>query len=153
MARPQHQDSIDINASPEAVFALCSDLVGMGRFSLENEGGRWIKGATGPALGATFKGANRSPRARWSTIARVRECDPPRRFSFRVTYLGMPIATWTYDVEGRDGGSSLTMSWIDERHRLEALVTGFVRPDRTGFTKTSIRHTLEAMKEYLEAQK
>ena len=48
----------EINASPETVFAMVSDLTRMGEWSPENQGGQWVKGATGPAVGAQFKGRN-----------------------------------------------------------------------------------------------
>ncbi len=48
-----------INASPEAVWNLVTDLTRMGDWSPENKGGNWVKGATGPEVGAKFKGVNR----------------------------------------------------------------------------------------------
>jgi uncharacterized protein YndB with AHSA1/START domain len=50
--------SKEVNASPETVFAMVSDLTRMGEWSPENQGGQWVKGATGPAVGAQFKGRN-----------------------------------------------------------------------------------------------
>ncbi len=50
----------DIEAPAHDVFALVSDLTRMGEGSPENAGGTWIKGSTGPALGAVFQGTNRN---------------------------------------------------------------------------------------------
>ncbi|MEC9035098.1 MAG: SRPBCC family protein, partial [Actinomycetota bacterium] len=47
-----------INASPEAVWNLVTDLTRMGDWSPENKGGNWVKGATGAEVGAKFKGVN-----------------------------------------------------------------------------------------------
>ena len=44
--------SRDIDAPAHDVFALVSDLTRMGEWSPENTGGKWVKGSTGPALGA-----------------------------------------------------------------------------------------------------
>ena len=41
----------EIAATPEVVWALVSDLPRMGDWSPENDGGEWVKGATGPAVG------------------------------------------------------------------------------------------------------
>jgi hypothetical protein len=45
-----------ISVSPGVVWALVTDLLGMGEWSPENQGGEWIAPSTGPAVGATFKG-------------------------------------------------------------------------------------------------
>ena len=66
-----YSDSIEIAASPEAVFATLSNLPEMGRLSPENTGGEWLGGATGPALGAKFKGTNARGSDTWSTTVRV----------------------------------------------------------------------------------
>ena len=46
----------EIAASPNEVWDLIIDLPNMGRWSPENNGGKWIKGSTGPELGAKFSG-------------------------------------------------------------------------------------------------
>ena len=43
-----------INATPERMYELISDLPRMGRWSPENAGGNWQMGATGPAVGGKF---------------------------------------------------------------------------------------------------
>ncbi|MEY3619020.1 MAG: hypothetical protein RL726_1718, partial [Actinomycetota bacterium] len=59
--------SKEIAASPEVVWEMVSDLTRMGEWSPENKGGEWIKGATGPAVGASFKGRNSNGKKSWST--------------------------------------------------------------------------------------
>lgn len=140
--------STDIDAPPDAVWALVSDLPGMGRLSPENTGGRWTGGATGPALGARFRGTNRRGARRWSTLARVTACEPGRRFAFDVDSAGMAVARWSYEITTRGAGCTLTETWEDRRgaliSRLGRLVTGV--GDRTAFTEESIEHTLRAVK-------
>lgn len=144
-------ESIEIAATPEAVFALVSDLVQMGRFSLENTGGSWTGASTGPALGARFKGHNRQGRTSWSTTATVVEFEAPTTFSFAVTYLGNKVSRWSYVVTPRHEGVTLTQTWCDERARWFAVVTKPLVRDRTDFTRRSIHHTLTTMKAFLEA--
>src|SRR5882757_8208792 len=44
--------SVTIEAAPEQVWPLVSDVTKYGRFSPGNTGGKWILGASGPAVGA-----------------------------------------------------------------------------------------------------
>ena len=67
--------SRDIAAPAEDVWALVSDLPRMGQWSPENKGGKWVKGATGPELGAVFKGSNKNGIRRWSTTVIVVACE------------------------------------------------------------------------------
>ena len=90
-----YSDFIYIEASAEVVFHLVSDLPGMGRLSPENKGGVWRDGATGPALGVRFKGANAHGDFEWSTTSTVTAYEPPRHFAFLVTYGPLQIALWT----------------------------------------------------------
>jgi hypothetical protein len=122
----------------------------MGRFSLENLGGKWRRGASGPSRGATFAGRNRQGRTRWSTLATVVDYDPPRRFQFDVTYFGVPVSTWTFDINAHGDTVTLSETWRDNRPRWFAVVTSPIVADRTSYTSRSIAHTLSTIKEFLE---
>jgi Polyketide cyclase / dehydrase and lipid transport len=52
--------SIEIHASPEALYDLISDLPRMGEWSPENIGGEWLGGGSGK-VGDRFIGHNRTP--------------------------------------------------------------------------------------------
>ncbi|GAC1441823.1 MAG: SRPBCC family protein [Mycobacteriales bacterium] len=144
--------SLDVDAPPEVVWQLVSDLPKMGELSPENTGGSWLGGASGPAVGARFRGANRRGWRRWSTQVAVTECDAGRRFAFEVTSLGMSVARWSYDVAARPGGCTVTESWSDQRGPamgvLGRLATGVA--DRTAHTAESIERTLAAVKSRAE---
>ena len=77
--------SLDIAAPAEKVWALVSDLPRMGEWSPENAGGKWVKGATGPALGAVFVGTNKNGIRRWTTNVTIIGCEPGVLFEFAVT--------------------------------------------------------------------
>lgn len=151
---PPLSRSVEVAAAPERVWALVTDLPAMGAYSPENEGGSWSGGATGPAPGAVFRGRNRSGRRRWSTRSQVVRCEPPRSFAFEVTALGLPVAQWSYDLEGAGNGTRLTETWTDRRGalitRLGRLHTGVA--DREAFTARSIEQTLARVKERAERQ-
>ena len=147
--------SVDVQAPADRVWALVSDLPAMGQLSPENAGGQWRNGAQGPAVGARFKGTNRSGWRRWSTAVTVTACEPGRRFAFAVRSAGLPVATWAYDVEPQgDTSCRVTETWTDQRGRLittlGTLATGV--SDRQAFTATSIEQTLEQVRVTAEAQ-
>ena len=66
--------SIEIDASPDKVYGLVSDIARMGEWSLEAVGGRWIEDANGVAVtgpnrtakvGDWFMGENATPERAW----------------------------------------------------------------------------------------
>ena len=144
--------STTIAASPERVFELVSDLPGMGRFSPENAGGRWLGGATGPAVGVAFRGRNQRGLHRWSTRCAVTRCEPGRAFAFSVSSMGLAVADWAYDIAAEGAGCRLTETWTDRRGALITaagrLVSGVA--DRSAFTAESIERTLAGVKQAAE---
>ena len=64
---PADSVSLRIEAAPEALYDLISNPATMGDLSPECTGGHWLDGATGPAVGARFKGTNKRGPIRWST--------------------------------------------------------------------------------------
>ena len=146
-----HSDSIDIAAAPATAFALLADLPGMGRLSPENTGGSWLGGATGPRLGARFQGTNSRDDDSWSTIAKVTKYDPPRDFTFEVTWHHFRISRWEFSVVETDSGCRVTEKWTDRRNaviRKEGDSGDFKRAE---FTVHSVRTTLEKLKGLCEA--
>jgi hypothetical protein len=107
--------SRDIGAPARDVFALVSDLPRMGEWSPENTGGRWVKGSTGPALGAVFQGTNRNGVRRWSTTVTVTGFDPGTLFEFAVTSGPLEVSHWRYDFEDTESGCRVTESFEDRR--------------------------------------
>ncbi len=141
--------TVQVQAPAQRVWELASDLPRMGELSPENAGGTWRRGASGPAVGARFRGANRAGWRRWSTDVVVRRCEPASTFAFVVTFAGLQVAEWAYDVTQVDASScTVTETWTDRRGALMkglgGLATGV--SDRVTFTETSIEQTLAAVK-------
>jgi hypothetical protein len=147
---PTISRSTDIAADPRSVWAMVTDLPRMGELSPENRGGRWLDGATGPAVGARFRGTNRNGAKEWWTRVTVVACEPGRRFTFDVrTPFGVRVSRWCYEVTPTETGCRLTEHWFRVgnwfvRRFLGPRVTG--RRDRPGFNTLSIEHTLAAVK-------
>lgn len=101
--------SIEIAASRQSVFDLVVDVTNMGRWSPETFKTAWIDPATGPKVGARFKGWNsvkvKGVPMRWTTTSIVRQLDPGRAFSFDTPFSG---ARWTFRFEETETGCRLT---------------------------------------------
>lgn len=102
-ADPADAVSLRIEATPEDLYDLVADPAAMGRLSPECTGGRWLDGATGPAVGARFKGTNRRGWARWSTTNTVVVAERGREFAFETRQSGM---RWSYRFEP-DGAATV----------------------------------------------
>jgi uncharacterized protein YndB with AHSA1/START domain len=88
--------SIDIAAPATRVWSLITDVTQMGRWSPECWSCTWLDGATGPAVGAQFKGRNKRGVMRWSTISTVVLADEPAHIAWEVDNSGM---RWGYRIE------------------------------------------------------
>src|SRR5215469_11343884 len=105
--------TVHMDAPPEKVWALVSDVTQIGRFSPETFEAEWIDGASGPAAGARFRGhvrRNEKGPVYWTSCTVV-DCEPNRRFSFGVGQPGNALNTWAYQLEARDGGTDVTESF------------------------------------------
>jgi uncharacterized protein YndB with AHSA1/START domain len=145
--------SRDIAAPPGRVFAMVADLTRMGEWSPENTGGRWVRPATGPAVGAKFRGTNRRGMRRWSTLAVITEYDPDRRVAFEVTAVGFKAGRWAYDVEPTGGGCRVTETWTDRRGPLVRIGGGLVSGvhDRDTYNRAGMEATLAGLAAAAEA--
>lgn len=103
--------TIHMNAPVDKVWALVSDVTRIGEFSPETFEAEWLDGATGPAVGAKFRGhVKRNGRGPvyWTTC-RVTECEPNRKFAFGVLAGKKPVNTWGYELAAAgDGGTDVT---------------------------------------------
>ncbi|MGB8859498.1 MAG: SRPBCC family protein [Ilumatobacteraceae bacterium] len=136
-----------IAATPEQVYALVSDLPRMGEWSPENTGGKWIKGANGPAVGARFEGTNALGKKKWKTISKVTAATPGKEFAFDVTAAGMKVAGWGFGIAPAEGGSTVTHFWDDHRNPIIAKLTGLALgvKDRAGHNRANMETTLKGL--------
>lgn len=101
------QATLHIDASPEALFALVSDVTRMGDWSPETVACEWLDGADGPGVGARFKGTNKMGPFTWSTTPTVIEVVPGKVFAFDAG-----STTWRYTFTEDNGGTSVTESFV-----------------------------------------
>ena len=145
--------SRDIAAPVEKVWSMVTDLPRMGEWSPENQGGSWSGGASGPAVGAEFKGRNSNGKRQWSTSVRVNEYDAPRKFSFGLMLLGRNWCDWVWEVEPTAAGCCVTHSWIDHRNGfavwLGKVASGVA--DRASHNRANMEVTLQNLAKAAEA--
>src|SRR3954447_6798253 len=77
------QVSRRIEATPEAVYVFVSDATRTPEYSPEVVRCTWIKGATGPVVGARFRAVNSAGRVPdWPNKPVVTAADPGKAFAF-----------------------------------------------------------------------
>ncbi len=103
--------SVAMDATPEKVWSLVSDVTRIGEFSPETFEAEWTRGSTGPEVGATFKGhvkRNGVGPVYW-TPCTVTRCVEQEVFEFAVGLSGdKPVNTWGYRIEPSDDGTVVT---------------------------------------------
>jgi uncharacterized protein YndB with AHSA1/START domain len=170
--------SVLVNASPEDVWRLVTDMERMSEFSPECVRVAWTEGNP-PEVGARFVGTNRwtidrvPPELRqglpddwtfeWSLPCEVVRSEPPHAFAYVVgdRFDGSPSTEWSFEIEARHGGSRLT-----ERMRHLPNGRSFNRTEadanperaqqivgeRDATLKADVQLTLEAMRSMLEGR-
>ena len=147
--------SIVIAASPERVWALVSDVTRMGEWSPENVGGRWLDRATGPAVGARFRGTNRRGKRSWSTTCQVLVADPGRELAFATGSAARPQTVWRYQMGPVPEGTRLRESFelVRGNGAISRLITRLTIGvlDRRADLEEGVRTTLARLREVAEA--
>jgi polyketide cyclase/dehydrase/lipid transport protein len=155
MNDPCVKASVEIDARPDVVYGLITNLATLTSLAEEPVAMEWRKGdAAGP--GAVFAGRNKNGTHRWTTKCTVTDAEPGRVFAFDVRYLVVPIARWQYDIRdsgAADGGCQVTESTWDRRpgwfRKIAPLATGVA--DRAAANAEHIRLTLQRLKQHAEA--
>jgi hypothetical protein len=150
-----YSDSVVIAASPEAVYAMVSDVTRMGEWSPVTRSCWWDEG-DGPATGAWFTGRNELPgRDPWQTRSQVVAAEPGKEFAFIV---GGKFARWGYSFASVADGTEVTESWaflpaglelFDQRYGDEAAAQV---ANRYETARTGITATLAAIKRAAESE-
>ncbi|MDQ2650550.1 MAG: SRPBCC family protein [Actinomycetota bacterium] len=146
--------SLHIDADPQRVWELVSDITKMGTYSPEVFEAEWLNGATGPAVGAMYRGhVKRNERGpTYWTSCKVTECVPGEVFEFAVVMRDRPLNTWRYEFKPADGGGTVATESFRMADNLFTKVWrplgGFLRENRN---KRDMLRTLERVKVAAEA--
>lgn len=94
--------SLDIDAAPDRLYALISDLPRIGEWSPECERVEWDGDVATPVEGSTFVGHNAvgpGRRIRYRRHGTVLTAEPGKAFSFITDEGGRPSTAWHYTFE------------------------------------------------------
>jgi len=145
--------TVSMRAPAERIWNLIADVRNTGRFSPEVIEAEWLDGATGPALGARFRGhvkRNEIGPVYWTTC-RVTACEPGREFGFAVLLGDKPVNNWHYRLTPTDTGTDVTESFRladTPAMKLFSVLGGQLRRRRN---IRDMRTTLERIKAVVEA--
>lgn len=152
---PLATGEVTVDARPDEVYRLVSDPVAMAELAEELRRARWIRGATGAAVGNWFSGSNRNGWRRWVTHAEITGAVPGRRFAYRVrTPFFVPISRWEYEITPEGAGCRVTVTnWLRVPRwfvPIAIFITG--ERDRAGTNSANIATTLRRLKARLESR-
>lgn len=133
--------TIEIAAPPSTVYDLVSDITRMGEWSPECYRCEWLDSATGPVVGARFRGYNRLSAYRWQTTAVITTADPGREFAFTILHAnGREETLWRYRLNALDAGTAVIESyeflWCPVANRIAELPIPRDRQLRRGIEET-----------------
>lgn len=146
-----------IAAAPEAVYAAVADVTRIGERSAECRSAEWLPGSTPGAVGARFRGRNRSGLARWSRVCEIVTADHGRELAFRTVPERLDVSRrdstrWSYTFEPQGPGTKVVHSY-----EITALpvwpfraVYGRLLPHHRDM-RPQMAHTLAILKDSLES--
>ena len=142
--------SVHVDAPPDRVYGLVTDVSRMGEWSPETTSARWVSGASGPAVGARFRAWNRHGIARWTNRPTVVVAEPGRAFAFSRRTVGAGEIVWRYDVETDGDGTRLSESYEAVKPASPVLIWLMLRlmrvRDREDDLRRAMTMTLERIK-------
>jgi uncharacterized protein YndB with AHSA1/START domain len=104
--------SVVVPARPEEVYAVVVDVTRIAEWSHECQGAVWLDDATGPAVGARFRGTNKAGRFGWSRVCTITDLDPGRTFGYR-TSGGIPAdsTAWSFEFLPHSDGTRVVQRY------------------------------------------
>jgi uncharacterized protein YndB with AHSA1/START domain len=142
--------SVDIDASPEVVWNLITNVTRMAEWSPECIRAEWVDGASAPKVGAEFHGYNRLGNVEWDMRCVITTCEPVRHFAFSVPPES-PVATlWHFELTPIANGTRLTESFDAPIINVDGSVGNY--PERCEMLIEGARTTLQNIKTAAEAR-
>ncbi|MDQ0989320.1 SRPBCC family protein [Streptomyces sp. V3I7] len=167
---PSVSCDVYVEADPERVWELVTDIGLPARLSPELQRAEWLEGAAGPAVGARFAGYNRHRMiGEWRTVSHVVELvegrvfgwavvDPDGRYGDPVSDPEKRMATWRFELAPEGSGTTLRQvaeigpgrsglsAAIDRAPEREEEIMAF----RLGELRTNMEATLGGIKSLAE---
>ena len=111
MVETTGKTSIEINATPDAVYAIQTDLTRISDLSPECYKAEWEDDATGPVVGAKFRGYNDNGGNKWDAGCVVVAAEPAKEWAFEVPGDDGRSTVWRYQIEATPDGCLVTESF------------------------------------------
>lgn len=149
-----HEESVIVNALPQDLYDLVSDITRTGEWSPVCTSCWWDDAATAGTVGAWFTGRNETPDRVWETRSQVIAAKPGREFAWVV---GGKFVQWGYILTPVEGGTILTETWkfldegIEMFHEKYGDQAADQIADRTQQALAGIPKTLSAIKQIAES--
>lgn len=146
--------TVHIAAPAGRVWDLVSDITRVGEFSPETFEAEWLGGASGPEVGARFRGhVRRNGRGPvYWTSCTVVASEPGREFAFTVAGPGgITVNTWRYQLAPSAGGTDVTESFELAGRLPLRLYWMLAGPARGRTNLIGMRTTLERIRAVIEA--
>ena len=149
--------SLHMRAAPDIIYALVADVTRTPEFSPEIIECRWLDGATGPAVGARFKGRNKMPnRPAFSNKPIVTLAEPGHTFAFERTEPFGGTVEWRYEFVPDHDGTTVTESYTVTKpvSRFGWFIIGTLagRSDRRSDLHRGMVETLERIRQVAERE-
>lgn len=146
-----------IEAAPEVLYDIVSDVTRTPELSPEVVKCTWVKGATGPAVGARFRAINSAGRGPdWPNWPIVITADRGREFAFSRTEPFAGTLEWRYRFVPEGSGTKVVESYTVTRPVtligwfLIGSVSGL--KDRAGDLRRGMTQTLDRLAVIAEKQ-
>jgi hypothetical protein len=157
---PTAAAEVYIEAPPERVWGMVSDIFLMPELSSELQEVAWLDGATQPAaVGRQFTGRSAHPAmGEWDTVSTVIQCDPPHCFAWAVGDPAHPGATWRFTLKPEGEGTRLEQWYQMGPARSGLSIAIDAMPDKEAkivFVRlreheTAMQHNLKTIKDSAE---
>ena len=144
--------TVRMSAPADRIWNLIADVRNTGKFSPEVMEAEWLGGATGPALGARFRGhvkRNEIGPIYWTTCE-VTACDPGREFGFAVLAGDRAVNNWPYRLEPAGTGTDVTESFRMTPGPFTTVFSMFGGQLRRRRNIRDMRKTLERIRDVVE---
>lgn len=147
--------SVFIDAPPEHVYELVTDIGRMGEWSPECVGADWAPGSAEATVGAVFNGTNSRATNEWTTPNTVIAATPGEEFAWVVGTMDFRVTTWRYVFAPEGDGTRVTESFELGKEKVGFTSSVLEAPpeERAAMVEARRVQLIEDMKETLERLK
>lgn len=158
MSAVRDEVSLHIDAPPERVWRMVTDVTRMGEWSPACYRCEWVGEPGRAEVGARFKGYNRQGPARWWTVCEVKAAEPGKVFEFATVdgtfsqgFRGREMTRWRYDFEPDGIGTKVTESYELVAYPWLLRPASFFLRRQTGMRRDGMLQTLERLRASAES--